>query len=169
MLEHRCYRRFPSNETFGELEMIRVAKVNDAPVMTRIAKLAYGKYLELLAHPPIPILHDYVEVAEAGNTYVLVLKRQVVGMVTYVTEVDHLLLRNLAVLPEYQGKGLGRKLVDFVEAEAHYRGLTEVRLWTREEMTDNIRYYERLGYFLTHRDVVDDCARVYLRKRLDGA
>ena len=90
-------------------------------------------------------------------------------MVTCFAEEDYFLLRNLAVLPECQGKGLGRKLVEFVESEARRRALTEVRLWTREEMSDNIQYYQRLGYSVTHRGIVDDCARVYFRKSLHGA
>jgi N-acetylglutamate synthase-like GNAT family acetyltransferase len=71
------------------------------------------------------------------------------------------------VLPDYQGLGIGRKLVAFVESQARRRGLDEVRLWTREEMSDNIHYYQHLGYHLTHTSIVDDCGRAYFRKQLD--
>jgi len=149
--------------------MIRTAEMTDAPAMKHIAALAYDKYVDQLDQPPLPLLHDYEEVARAGNTYVLTIRQQVVGMVTFLTNADHLLLRNLAVLPAYQGQGLGRMLVDFVEAEARRRKLLEVRLWTREEMIDNIRYYQGLGYRLTHRDVVDGCGRVYFCKTVQNA
>ncbi len=149
--------------------MIRTAEMADAPAMKHIAAQAYDKYVDQLDQPPLPLLHDYDEVARAGNTYVLTIRQQVVGMVTFLSYPDHLLLRNLAVLPAYQRQGLGRMLVDFVEAEARRRNLTEVRLWTREEMSDNIRYYQDLGYSLTKKAVVDGCGRVYFCKTLQNA
>jgi ribosomal protein S18 acetylase RimI-like enzyme len=146
--------------------MIRLAMANDAPVMHRIATLAYGKYAGRLDRPPLPMSYDYEKVAKEKNTYVLEENSQVAGMVTYIAYADHVLLRNLAVLPEFQGCGYGRKLVAFVESEAVRRNISEVRLWTRAEMSENISTYERLGYAITSRSTVEGYARVYFAKQL---
>ena len=145
---------------------IRLATPVDAPAMKRIAELAYRKYAQRLNPPPLPILFDYIEVAMAGNTYVFVRDALVVAMVTCIAEADHMLLRNLAVLPECQGVGIGGKLIDFLELEARRRTLSEVRLWTREEMSDNVQYCQRRGYVITHSAVIDGCTRIYFRKML---
>ena len=56
------------------------------------------------------------------------------------------LLDNIAILPEGQGKGYGRALIEFAEAEARRRGFAEIRLYTHEMMTENIALYSRIGY-----------------------
>jgi ribosomal protein S18 acetylase RimI-like enzyme len=146
--------------------MIRLATTDDASVMHRIATLAYGKYTNRLDRPPLPMSYDYEQITKEKNTYVLVDASSVVGMVTYIPHADHVLLRNLAILPELQGRGYGRTLVEFVESEATKRNLVEVRLWTRAEMSENISMYERLGYTVTSRATVDGYARVYFAKQL---
>ena len=59
---------------------------------------------------------------------------------------DALLLDNVAVAPSAQGKGYGRALVAFAEAEARRRGHGEVRLYTHVLMTENQALYARLGF-----------------------
>jgi len=52
----------------------------------------------------------------------------------------------LAVDPDYQGKGIGAMLVKFVENLARSRGLAEICLDTSEHATHLIDWYTRLGY-----------------------
>jgi ribosomal protein S18 acetylase RimI-like enzyme len=78
----------------------------------------------------------------------------------------HLLLDNIAVAPEAQGEGLGKKLVAFAESEALRRGFTELRLYTNEKMTENLTLYPRLGFEETHRGRQAGYDRVFFRKRL---
>ena len=47
-------------------------------------------------------------------------------------------LDNVAVAGNFQGKGIGRRLIDFAEAEARRRGFGEIRLYTHQTMHENI-------------------------------
>ncbi len=55
------------------------------------------------------------------------------------------LMRQVAVLPAYQGKGVGRKLVAAFEREALRLGFASIRLAARDEA---IPFYTKLGYRL---------------------
>jgi ribosomal protein S18 acetylase RimI-like enzyme len=71
---------------------------------------------------------------------------------------------NVAIHPDYQGKGLGLKLMALAEEEAQRLGLTTVTLYTNERMTENIELYKRLGYTETKRKTEQGYQRVYMRK-----
>ena len=83
-------------------------------------------------------------------------------------EADHLLLDNIAIDPARQGRGDGRALLDFVEAEARRLGLAEVRLYTNLLMERNIALYARRGYAETGRRQEQGFARVFMAKSLSG-
>jgi ribosomal protein S18 acetylase RimI-like enzyme len=81
----------------------------------------------------------------------------------------------LSVLPELQGRGLGRRLVQVVEAMAEATGATSMRLRVinlREELT---RWYTSLGYRevgttpYTHRSVKLPCHFIEMVKQLAPA
>lgn len=149
--------------------MIRKAERRDAKELEAIARAAYSKYLDIPMPPPDPLLLDYEAVAETGDTFVFENDGVTSGMVTYTIEEDAVILRNLAVLPNLQGGGIGKQLTDFVENEALKRDLNIVRLWTRTQMEDNIRFYTSRGYEITHYNRSGESSRVYFRKVLSGS
>ncbi|GAA5235268.1 GNAT family N-acetyltransferase [Verticiella sediminum] len=77
-----------------------------------------------------------------------------------------MLLDNIAVAPEAQGQGLGRKLLHFAERQAMDAGFNNICLYTNEAMTENLGLYLRIGYVETHR--AEDCGlrRVYMRENM---
>jgi ribosomal protein S18 acetylase RimI-like enzyme len=79
---------------------------------------------------------------------------------------DHLLVRDVAVDPAAQGKGLGTRLMRFAELRAAELGLAELRLFTNEAMTESIRFYERLGYRELERLQQDGYRRVLYGRSL---
>ncbi len=79
---------------------------------------------------------------------------------------DHLLLDNIAVRPDRQGQGLGRRLIAFAESEARRLGYAELRLYTHETMTENIALYTRLGFRETGRALEAGYDRVFMTKPL---
>lgn len=55
----------------------------------------------------------------------------------------HAKIRQMAVGPEFQGQGIGRKLLSAVEGDLRNRGIATVELAARVEA---IGFYEKLGY-----------------------
>jgi ribosomal protein S18 acetylase RimI-like enzyme len=89
------------------------------------------------------------------------------GFAILIAQPGYLLLDNIAVRPDAQGRGIGTRLLDLAEGHARSLHLGEVRLYTNEAMTENLTYYPRHGYVETHRAEQDGFRRVYFRKPLD--
>ena len=145
---------------------IRPAAAADAKTIAALVHDAYSMYLPRMGKPPGPMLDDYDAIVARGEASVLEIDGTIVGAIVLVDEPDHLLLDNVAVAPSQKGKGLGRQLVAFAEAEARRRGFAEVRLYTHETMTENQALYKRLGFVETHRGEQSGYARVFMTKRL---
>jgi len=113
------------------------------------------------------MLDDYSRLIEAGAVSVVEEPGGLLAaIIVLVPKPDHLLLDNIAVRPDRQGKGLGRRLVAFAESEARRLGHAELRLYTHVTMTENIALYARLGFDETGRGQEAGYDRVFMRKRL---
>jgi GNAT superfamily N-acetyltransferase len=143
---------------------LRQARPEDGERLAEIARQAYGKYRGMLVEPPAPILLDYELVAADGSTWVADCGDDSLGMVTVEPDEPDLILRNLAVIPAWQGRGIGSMLTAWVEDLARSTGMRGVRLWTRCEMWDNIAFYERLQYVVTHYERGAETNRVFFYK-----
>ncbi len=115
----------------------------------------------------MPMDDDYDWRVAAGEAWVLDEAGAVRGVLVLVERADHLLLENVAVEPARKGKGDGRALLDFAEAEARRRGLPEIRLYTNELMERNIALYAARGYAETERRREKGFRRVFMAKRVD--
>lgn len=73
-------------------------------------------------------------------------------------------LRRLIVAPDRQGEGIGTWLL--LRAETMHPEAHEVRLFTGEHSTDNLRLYTRHGYRETRRTPAGDYQLVHLVKTL---
>ncbi|MCV7256313.1 GNAT family N-acetyltransferase [Mycobacterium hackensackense] len=82
---------------------------------------------------------------------------------------DHVLVDTIAVDPAARGRGHGARLLDRAESDARELGLSEVRLYTNEAMSENLTYYPRRGYQETGRRTEDGYHRVYFRKKISPA
>ena len=90
---------------------------------------------------------------------------ELAGYVVSYPQGDHLHLENVAVHPDYQGRGLGYRLIEHVEQKARQQGLDHVELYTNAKMTENLELYPRLGYHQFDRRVEDGFDRVYFSKK----
>ncbi|HZF31094.1 MAG TPA: GNAT family N-acetyltransferase [Gammaproteobacteria bacterium] len=73
-------------------------------------------------------------------------RRRVIGFAVMEFYDEHAHLSLLAVLPGFQRQGIGRQLVEWLEASARTAGIFAVRLELRAGNDDARRFYERLGY-----------------------
>ena len=148
--------------------IIRKARATDADAIERIVADAYRPLAERMDKPPMPMLEDYP--ARIGEGVVDVIEDQdvVLGMIILVDQPDALMLENVAVAAEAQGRGVGRRLIDHAEVEARRRGQDRIRLYTHVTMVENQRMYAHLGYVETTRGEDEGYDRVQFEKSLTG-
>src|SRR5437763_13002257 len=147
--------------------MTRRARAADRKVVEAIIAATYSPHVDRIGKPPGPMLDDYDALIEAGTVSVLQDESgAMTALVVLLPQPDHLLLDNIAVRPERQGQGLGRRLIEFAEAEARRLGYAELRLYTHEKMTENIALYGRLGFEETGRGREAGYDRVLMTERL---
>ncbi len=89
------------------------------------------------------ITDNVVYVAETGEN--------IIGCAVLTVDGKTAQLVNIAVDPDYAGRGAGRKLIDVIEAHARDRGAIEIRLTTHIAMPENVALYAHLGWSETGR------------------
>ena len=152
----------------GSELLIRRATAADAEAGAQLVREAYQHYVPRIGRPPVPMTLDYVRIVAAGNTWLAERGGHLVGVLVLEHFNDHVLVENLAVLPDAQGTGIGSRLLRHAEDQAQARGVHEVRLYTHELMTENRAYYPRRGYRETHRSGEPPWRRVFFAKQLPG-
>jgi ribosomal protein S18 acetylase RimI-like enzyme len=155
-----------SPDTASGPPSLRRATAADLPAIKAIIDAAYAKYLTRMDKRPAPMFRDYGPSVEDGTTWVT--GSPITAVLTLYTREDHLLVENIAIHPDAQGRGLGRALMEFAEQEAARRGFTRMALVTHEAMTENQAIYGRLGYTEVDRRAEDGYRRIYMEKPLPG-
>lgn len=145
---------------------IRRARVDEAPLLASLVERAYAPWVPVVGRRPAPMDDDYAARVAAGEAWVLEEAGEVMGLAVLEEHADHLLLDNVAVEPARKGRGDGRRLLDFAEAETRRRGLPEIRLYTNAKMERNIVLYAARGYAETERRVEEGFSRVFMAKRV---
>jgi len=147
---------------------IRAATAADVPAIVDTVDRAYRHYIVRIGKPPGPMLDDYFARVSEDAVWVLQDGPAIAGILVLLSAPEYLLLDNIAIAPERQGRGLGRRLLAFAESEALRRGYREIRLYTHETMMENQRLYTSIGYEETGRSNEAGYDRVFMRKQLRG-
>lgn len=142
---------------------IRKANIRDADPLKKCMELAYEKYVERLGGKQLPpMLVDYKEEIASFPVWIAEEDNEVVGGLILMYENSYITIANVAVRPDFQGKGLGRVLLDFAESKAKAKGYSEIRLATHVLLTENISYYIHLGW----KEIDRDDTRIYMSKKI---
>ncbi|WP_187631961.1 GNAT family N-acetyltransferase [Hymenobacter lutimineralis] len=100
--------------------------------------------LLLLADPAEELVHSYIQesqvyLAESGNTVVGIC---VVQPQTHVRAE----IRNLAVAPNCQGRGVGKALLKYAEEQAQQQGICTLRVCTGNSSLGPLALYQKSGF-----------------------
>lgn len=144
----------------------RPASAADVNAITALVRGAYAKYVPRMGKEPVPMRADYGKALLEHQVWVMEEAGEIIATLELVPGDEHLLIENVAVSPQHQGRGIGHRMLTFAEAEALRQGLHEMRLYTAEAMRENIGLYAHLGYVETGRKTVSEIPRVYMSKRL---
>lgn len=132
--------------------VMRMASPEDLQRVVELTASAYAPYTAAFGAPPLPVTEDYSVRIAKGEVWVCDVDGEVAGLIVIEILADHLDIFSVAVSPSFQGKGLGVRMMRWVEDHARGKGLPELRLFTNDRMTSNIALYEKLGYAETARE-----------------
>lgn len=146
---------------------IRRATSADEARLGALQKRAYVKYVPLIGAEPQPMAETPAVLLDGYEVWVVDgVEDGLAGALVLRTAPDHLLIWSVAVDPTQQGTGLGRRLLDFAEAQALERGLRQVRLYTNALFTENRKLYAHLGYAETGSETYEGRELVHMAKAL---
>lgn len=146
--------------------IIRQAQEADLDAVVACVCAAYTKYIARIGKEPAPLSADYAALIAQKVVYVLSDGGGIRGILVMMPQGRRMFVENVAVDPDFQGRGLGRILMAFVEQQARKEQLDEIYLYTNELMTENLFFYQRLGFTEEARRMHDGYRRVFLRKIL---
>ncbi|MEA4971881.1 hypothetical protein SDC9_117475 [bioreactor metagenome] len=125
---------------------LRKAVLSDVEKVSDCVYSAYQKYVPRMGKKPGPMLDDYHFLIENGHVYTIEYSGCMAGVLVLKNFDAFILLENVAVLPSFQGRGLGKSMIAYAERYAYEKGIREIRLYTNAAMTENICIYKKLGY-----------------------
>lgn len=107
-------------------------------------------YMDGVIDPPSSAHHltadNLRSKAEDEAGFAALLGDELTGCVFIKEQDDHFYLGKLAVASGFEGRGIGRKLMEEAERAAVARGKPVMELQTRIELTRNHAVFEKLGY-----------------------
>ena len=145
---------------------LRRAIPADAVTIRELTRAAYAKWVPIIGREPRPMIADYDAAVRDHLIDLLYVDDRVTALIETIPATDHLLIENVAVLPEGQGGGYGRRLLAHAEGLAVSLGLPEVRLYTNKAFVENVQLYLRLGYQVDREEAFMNGVAVHMSKLL---
>jgi GNAT superfamily N-acetyltransferase len=143
-----------------------VGEPADVAAITDLTREAYAKWVPLIGREPLPMRVDYAEAVGRHRFDLLWSGNRLVGLIETTPQADALLVENVAVAPDMQGRGLGRRLLALAEQLAADAQLTAVRLYTNQRFAENLRLYAALGYGVEREEALNGGVAIHMIKRL---
>lgn len=96
---------------------------------------------------------DLIEMLEDPGAYTEVMERdgRIVGYYCIELQPDSLFINAIQVRKDCIGEGLGKTMMERIEAIATLHGLTSIELWVQSANCIALRFYRRLGYKFARR------------------
>ena len=127
-------------------QSFRRATSADASIIGEITRAAYAKWVPVIGREPKPMTANYQQAVIDHVIDLLEQEGRVVALIEVIPESSYLLIENVAVLPEWHGKGIGGLLLGHAETIARSLRLNELRLYTNAMFSSNISFYTHRGF-----------------------
>ncbi len=148
---------------------LRQAAASDAAAVRALVRAAYAKWVPLIGREPKPMGADYEKAVAEHRVDLAYLDGTLSALIETIEGEGHLLVENVAVAPNFQGRGLGRFLMAHAERLAAARGHAEMRLYTNQRFAENIRLYLALGYRIDREEQSALGVTVYMSKPVSAS
>jgi N-acetylglutamate synthase-like GNAT family acetyltransferase len=142
----------------------RRANPDDAAQILEITRESYQKWCAILGREPMPMTADYHHAVRHHVIELAFEDGRMLGLAETIPCEKSLLIKNLAVRPAAQGRGLGKLLLKRVEDIARELELRNVTLYTNKLFQVNIDYYSRRGYVFDREEKISDGWVVHMSK-----
>jgi GNAT superfamily N-acetyltransferase len=148
---------------------VRRAGADDVDAVRELSRAAYSKWVPLIGREPLPMTADYDRAVAQHIIDLLEEHGRLVALVEVIPLQDHLLIENIAVRPDQQGRGFGDLMLRHAEQLARSMRYNEVRLYTNATFAANIAFYGKRGYEEYQRGtMVPGSVTVFMRKGIDA-
>jgi GNAT superfamily N-acetyltransferase len=145
----------------------RPARRDDVDAIRDLVRAAYAKWVPLIGREPMPMKTDYAVAIIDHDFDLLCDGDTIVGLIETEPRPDHLWIENVAVHPDRQRQGLGKKLLKWAEKRAEVAGTGELRLLTNEAFEANVKLYKKVGYRIDRTEPFHlGGTTVYMSKRI---
>ncbi|EOT7377487.1 TPA: GNAT family N-acetyltransferase [Enterobacter cloacae] len=126
----------------------RPGDVTALPAIERAAGERFRDYPELawLTEGEVISAEQHLGYAERGLSWLALANDQPVGFILAELHASSLFIVELSVHLDWQGKGIGRRLIACVADQARKRGLASLTLTTFRDVPWNAPFYARLGF-----------------------
>jgi ribosomal protein S18 acetylase RimI-like enzyme len=113
-------------------------------VIEKVSSTLAPLELLLLADPSRKMIEKYLS---ESSIFLASSNGKIQGIIAlYSIEESILEIKNLAVVPSFQKRGLGKHLIKFAENFAKVNGYTKLRICTGNTSTHQLALYQKLGF-----------------------
>lgn len=146
---------------------IKIGKIENAYEILELQKLAYQSEAVLYNDYNIPPLRQSLNSIKSDfNKYLFLIvfdSEKIIGSVKAKEENDSCYIGRLIVHPNYQGRGIGTRLMNAVEG--CFPNAKRFELFTGSKSFKNINLYKKVGYKIFKDNIVSgEVGLVYLEK-----
>lgn len=148
---------------------LRVGTAADAEAVSALTREAYAKWVAVIGREPLPMTVDYSAAMASHRFDLLHVGDRLAALIETVPDGEQLLIVNVAVRPDFQGRGFGVRLLRLAEDLAGQTGLAGTRLYTNKLFAENISLYASRGYQVDREEPLNGGVAVHMSKRVDDA
>ena len=145
---------------------IRQANLEDIQSIKVCIDNAFGEYIPTLGRKPSSMNTDFRPLIREGHVFVIEIEVRIIAAMVLVKNDDHVLIRSVAVSPDFRKSGFGKQLLNFAEQKTRDAGVSEIRLYTSASLPHLIDYWAKLGFQKTECKLDAGHQRVFMSKSL---